>query len=60
MAMLTVRRALCYNIATVVAVTVVAKREDIVMRFFDRAGELADLAQVSCLVDVGLVTSSRQ
>ena len=44
MAMLTVRRALCYNIATVVAVTVVAKREDIVMRFFDRARELADLA----------------
>ena len=60
MAMLTVRRALCYNIATVVAVTVVAKRGVIVMRFFDRACELADLAQVSCLVDVRHVTSSRQ
>lgn len=46
MAMLTVRRALCYNIATVVAVTVVAKREDIVMRFFDRARELADLKEI--------------
>ena len=46
MAVLTVRRALCYNIATVVAVTVVAKREDIVMRFFDRARELADLKEI--------------
>ena len=46
MAMLTVRRALCYNIATVVAVTVVAKRGDIVMRFFDRARELADLKEI--------------
>ena len=46
MAMLTERRALCYNIATVVAVTVVAKREDIVMRFFDRARELADLKEI--------------
>ena len=46
MAVLTVRRALCYNTATVVAVTVVAKREDIVMRFFDRARELADLKEI--------------
>ena len=46
MAMLTVRRALCYNIATVVAVTVVAKRGVIVMRFFDRARELADLKEI--------------
>ena len=46
MAVLTERRALCYNIATVVAVTVVAKREDIVMRFFDRARELADLKEI--------------
>lgn len=46
MAMLTVSRALCYNIATVVAVTVVAKREDVVMRFFDRARELADLKEI--------------